>query len=110
MVNAGDLKSPDLYGLAGSSPAPGTFANNKEKMKTKLSELTPKELKAVLEHELLHRLHRPDIPSLVFGEPMDTQNINDILAELDEAKAKGLDFDENGEVIEDFSYLESFES
>ena len=25
-------------------------------------------------------------------------------------KAKGLDFDENGEVIQDFSYLETFES
>ncbi len=25
MVDTGDLKSPDLYGRAGSSPAPGTF-------------------------------------------------------------------------------------
>jgi hypothetical protein len=55
-------------------------------MKTKLSELTPKELKAVLELELLHRLHRPDIQSLVLGEPMDTQKIFDLLAELDETK------------------------
>lgn len=55
-------------------------------MKTKLSELTPKELKAVLELELLHRLHRPDIQSLVLGEPMDTQNIFEHLAAIEENK------------------------
>lgn len=55
-------------------------------MKTKLSELTPKELKAVLEFELLHRLHRPDIPSVVLGEPMDTQKITELLTALEENK------------------------
>ena len=29
MANAGDLKSPDLYGLAGSSPAPGILIETK---------------------------------------------------------------------------------
>jgi len=61
-------------------------------MKTKLSELTPKELKAVLEFELLNRrlagenaLVAPR-PSLVLDEPMSTQKIIELLAALEENK------------------------
>jgi hypothetical protein len=61
-------------------------------MKTKLSELTPEELKAVLEFELLHRrLAGEDAlvgrsPSLVLDEPMSTQKIIELLAALEENK------------------------
>ena len=61
----------------------------------------------------------PFIPNSELQEVIEAmENGEDVvLAELyanlpvlpESTKAKGLDFDENGEVIEDFSYLESFE-
>jgi len=59
-------------------------------MKTKLSDFTLEELQEVQESE--------------------PQKLFDLVSNMPPLKAKGLDFDENGEVIEDFSYLETFES
>ena len=45
------------------------------------------------------------------GEEIDLADLCANLPPLPEGtKAKGLDFDENGRMIEDFSYLEKFES
>lgn len=72
-------------------------------MKTKPNELTEKEVEAIRMFELLMKLMHPKAKHHSFFD-------DEVELEQKETKAKGLDFDENGEVIEDFSYLETFES
>ena len=50
------------------------------------------------------------IEAITNGEDVDLADLCANLPPLPEGiKAKGLDFDENGNVIEDFSYLGTFE-
>ena len=51
------------------------------------------------------------IEAILSGEEVDYPELFANLPPLPEGtKAKGLDFDENGKMIEDFSYLATFES
>ena len=50
------------------------------------------------------------IEAIINGEEIDLAELCANLPPLPEGiKAKGLDFDENGKMIEDFSYLGTFE-
>jgi hypothetical protein len=62
--------------------------------------------KVIKQHEWLHLVYS--------GVDITPDDLADLCANLpplpEGTKAKGLDFDENGKMIEDFSYLEKFES